>query len=357
MLKCADDVDALSKSLAIKWIHILVSNYCHAIFPLRLDYVRLLWRTSPSCSLLVPLSLGFCDCVQVVFFLKQYFQRNFLFIFLIHSKCLKGNSAKFVSQAILRTTLCSNQIAPQWIHWSKLFVSLFQRTKSFSLCCFFFFFFLLLFFFSLLPLWSSSLFLIHFFVNIILFFFSLGLPFPLKINNTKVYSVAFSCVHNLCLSTIEPTSQKKTTLVQFHLTNCGSPILCVWYPHIQRRSRRRHCRYCLSYTQRIILLRERQYNYYFTYDKIGYGRKTQQIDLLRIMKSLHFLLVCVCMRVDASVSVYLPSLSFAWDFHFIFCCHLRLLFWGFPAMVRLCSHTSPPHSFFYLIFFCFPSME
>lgn len=60
---------------------------------------------------------------------------NFLFIFLIHSKCLKENSAKFVSQAILRTTLCSNQIAPQWIHWSMLFAPLFlsKRAKSFSL--------------------------------------------------------------------------------------------------------------------------------------------------------------------------------------------------------------------------------
>lgn len=65
----------LSKSFAIKrmfWFR----NYSRAIFSLRLDYVRLF----DGATLLCP----------------QMPKENFHFIFLIHSKCLKGNSVKFV---------------------------------------------------------------------------------------------------------------------------------------------------------------------------------------------------------------------------------------------------------------------
>lgn len=56
-----------------------------------------------------------------------------------------------------------------------------------------------------------------------------------------------------------------------------------------------HC-LCVSHAARKILQRERQYDYYITYDKIGYGRKTQQIDLLRVFGNVFasspFLLLC-----------------------------------------------------------------
>lgn len=53
--------------------------------------------------------------------------------------------------------------------------------------------------------------------------------------------------------------------------------------HSERASERAHTHcLCVSHAARKILQRQRQYDYYFTYDKIGYGRKTQQIDLLRV---------------------------------------------------------------------------
>lgn len=84
----------------------------------------------------------------------------------------------------------------------------------------------------------------------------------------------------------------------------------------------------LNGIQRKILRRERQYDYYFTYDKIGYGRKTQQIDLLRFMKSL-----CQTSRLFSLAPSLSPSFS-SWKYSvssFVF--HLRLF-----------------HSFFYFYF-------
>lgn len=106
-----------SKSFAIKrmfWFW----NYGCAIFSLRLDYVRLLdgvRRFSPL-------------------------PKNFHFIFLI----LKGNSAKFVSQAILRTTLCSRiKLLPNEFTDPNCLPLCFNGERSKSFFSFFFFCFVL----------------------------------------------------------------------------------------------------------------------------------------------------------------------------------------------------------------------